>query len=69
MKIEYARKYNSKYKFKNREWKTCHFSNRISPTDWQLFDIKMDGVIYTSPSQEFLTKYEQIKMWSKLSDH
>lgn len=66
--VEYARKYNSKHKMRNREWKTVHPPFTITPMDWKVFDFRFNGVVYTSPTLEFKNALSKEVMWRNLND-
>lgn len=67
--ILYRRKYNSKFKHETRPWyKLDLLKTNISLVDWQIYEFRLNGVIYASPSQAFIEEYNKIMMWRKLSD-
>ena len=65
--IEYARKFKAT-RDSEQIWHTTFLSHTITESDWKLFDFKIDGVIFNSPTEEFQNVYGKLRMWSKLND-
>lgn len=67
--ITYAKKYNSKHKFKTRVWRNITVypdKKYISSMDWHLFDFRINDVVYTSPSTAFKDAYAKEVVWERL---
>jgi len=67
--IEYARKYNpNSNKAKTRRWMQLLTNAPLHNINWQMYDFRIDGVIYKSPGTNWQEAYEKELVWSALHD-
>lgn len=69
MKLEYRRRYNSKYKLNTVPWEEYHnvLGFPISSIEWQIYVFRLNGKVYMSPTQEFKDEISKFIMWQKLN--